>query len=103
MGATISEFRVEAVTVTVNPAALGAGPSVAEQTFTVPGLNIGDIVVPIKPTLTATMFCSGGRVSAANTVALTLVATAGTPDAASETWTLLVFRPERAQAGAFNP
>lgn len=94
MGALTREHRMGVVSVIINPAALGAGPSVAEQTFTVVGLKVGDIVIPQKPTLTATMFCAGARVSATDTLALTLVATAGTPDAASETWLVFWFRPE---------
>jgi hypothetical protein len=95
MGAMITEDRFGVVQVTFDPAALGAGPSVAEQTVTVPGVKPGDLVFAVKPTLTATMFSAQARVSAANTVELTLVATAGTPNAGSETWTFFWFRPER--------
>jgi hypothetical protein len=83
MGAMINEDRFGVVQVTFDPAALGAG------------VKPGDLVFAVKPTLTATMFSAQARVSAANTVELTLVATAGTPNAGSETWTFFWFRPER--------
>lgn len=78
--------------VTFDPAALGTGPSVAEQTFTLPGAQVGDLVFVTKPTLTAAMAVLGARVSAANTVAVTLLATAGTPNAGAEVYDVLWIR-----------
>lgn len=84
---------IKIYTATINPAAVGAATS-AEQTFTVTGLAVGDIPVVVKPTGTAGVGIVGARVSAANTLALTFMnATAGSVDPASETYTILAFRP----------
>lgn len=85
---------VNIVTVTFNPASV-ATITTAEQTVTVPGVLLGDIVFVSKPTLTAGLGIAGARVSANNTVAITFVnPTAGAIDAASEVYTILVVRPE---------
>lgn len=61
-------------------AAMAAGPSVQERTYTVPGLRFGiDVPTVIKPTFTAAIGIVGARVSADNTLAITFLATAGTP------------------------
>lgn len=99
MGVLLNEDRMGVVSFVFDPAALSTGPSVAEQTVTVPGLRVGDLVVVQKPTLTATMFVSGARVSAADTLAITFVATAGTPNAGSETYLCFWFRPESVKPG----
>lgn len=80
-------------TTTINPASIAAATS-AEQTFTVTGLAVGDIPVVIKPSATAGVGIVNARVSAANTLAITFMnATAGAVDPASESYTVLVFRP----------
>lgn len=79
--------------VTWNPASVAAATS-AEQTVTVNGLQVGDVPVLVKPTLSAGLGIGNVRVSAANTLAVTLVnATAGAIDAGSEVYTLMTFRP----------
>lgn len=78
--------------VPLTPAALAAGPSTAEQTFTVPGLIVGDIVAVNKPTFQNTVAIGGARVSAANTLAITFLATAGTPTPTAESYLLSVTR-----------
>jgi len=86
--------RMFAITVTFNPAAV-ATATTAEQTTTVLGLKVGDFVISQKPTNTAGVGVVNARVSAADTLALTFVnPTAGSVDAASESWSFLVFRPE---------
>lgn len=84
-----------AVTVTFDPAAV-ATITVAEQTMTVPGVLVGDIVVAWqKPSTTTGVGVVNARVSAANTLALAFVnPTAGSVNPASESWTFLIARPE---------
>ena len=90
--------RMFALRFTLDPASV-ATVTTAEQTFTVPGLLPGDFVLVQKPSNTAGVAVVNARVSAANTLALTFVnPTAGGVDAASETYQLLVFRPEMSQA-----
>ena len=82
------------VQVTFNPAAV-ATITTAEQSTTVVGLKTGDMVFWQKPTNTAGVGVVNMRVSATDTLQVTFVnPTAGSVDAASETWTLLVIRPE---------
>lgn len=80
---------------TLSPAAVAANTS-AEQTFTVTGLAVGDVVGTInKPTAQAGIGVVGCRVSAANTLAITFANfTAGsiTPTA-SEVYVFKISRP----------
>lgn len=90
-------------TFTYDPASIGAATT-AQDTVTVPGLKVGDIVVVQKPTLTAGVGIVGARVSAADTLALQWVnATAGAVNPASETYTLFWFRPEAPVANVVQP
>ena len=57
-------------TATLSPSAVGAGTT-AEQTFTVTGLAVGDVVFVNKPSAQAGLGIVGARVSAANTLAIT--------------------------------
>ena len=57
-------------TATLSPAAVGAATT-AEQTFTVTGLAVGDVVFVNKPSAQAGLGIVGARVSAANTLAIT--------------------------------
>jgi hypothetical protein len=82
------------IDVTFNPASV-ATITTAEQTTTVVGLKTGDMIYWQKPTNTAGVGVVNMRVSAADTLAVTFVnPTAGGVDAASETWRLLVIRPD---------
>lgn len=86
--------RIFAISVTFDPAAV-ATITTAEQSATIPGLKVGDFVFWQKPTNTAGVGVVNARVSAADTLQLTFVnPTAGSVNAASETWQFLVFRPE---------
>ncbi len=81
--------------ISLTPAALAAGPSVAEQTFanTGIGLKVGDRVdVSFPGTQTAAVALVSARVSATDTLALTFLATAGTPTPAAGTYNVSVFR-----------
>jgi len=70
--------------------------TVAEQTFTVTGLLVGDFVNVTKPTTQAGLGIVNARVSAANTLALAFMnATAATiTPTASEVYNIAVDRPE---------
>lgn len=86
--------RMFAVSVTFDPAAV-ATITTAEQNLTINGLKVGDFVFWQKPTNTAGVGVVNARVSAADTLSLIFVnPTAGSVNAASETWQFLVFRPE---------
>ncbi len=81
--------------VPLTPVAVGANTT-AEQTFTVSGLQVGDVIASItKPTAQAGLGIVGARVSAANTLAITFSNNTGggiTPTA-GQVYTLLVARP----------
>lgn len=79
---------------TISPALVGANTT-AEQTFTVNGLQVGDLVSVTKPTTQAGLGIVNSRVTAANTLGITFVnATAGglTPTA-SEVYIIELNRP----------
>lgn len=69
-------FSMMALSLT--PVSVTNGTS-AEQTFTVPGLNVGDVVFIQPPSATAGVGIVGSRVSAANTLAVTWVNASGAP------------------------
>lgn len=80
---------------TVLSPAMVAINTTAEQTFTVPGLAVGDVVLAInKPTAQAGLFIGGARVSAANTLAIVFGNDTGgaiTPTA-SQTYEVVILR-----------
>ena len=82
-------------TLVINPASV-ATITTAEQTFTFPGVRLDDVVIAVvKPTNTAGVGIVNVRVSAADTIAITFVnPTAGSVDAASETYKLVFMRPD---------
>jgi hypothetical protein len=98
--------RIFAMTASINVGSVAIN-TVAEQTFTIPGLLPGDFVILQKPSLSAGLGVLTARVSAANTLAVQFVnATGGAIDPAAETYQLLVIRPEMSQAqipAAFVP
>lgn len=66
-----------------------------EQTFTVRGLVVGDVVVVNKPSAQAGLGLAGARVTAADTLGITYVnPTVGNITPTAETYTILVFRRE---------
>jgi bifunctional pyridoxal-dependent enzyme with beta-cystathionase and maltose regulon repressor activities len=103
MGAMINEDRFGVLTISLDVASVAINTS-AEQTFTIPGLKVGDFVAVNKPSLTAGLGVTNARVSAANTLALTFTnATAGAIDPAAETYAVFWFRPEKTVSGVVNP
>ena len=60
--------------ITISPVAVAQGTS-AEQTFPCNGLNVGDFVFVIKPTVQAGLSIGGARVTAANTIGILFVNT----------------------------
>jgi len=82
------------VTVTVDLGSVAANTT-EEETFTLNGAKVGDFVMVSKPSLTAGIAVCSARVSADDTVAVTIVnPTAGAVDASSSTgWLVAWFRP----------
>jgi hypothetical protein len=86
-------FDLRSIDVTWNPASLAANTTV-EETVTVAGLKVGDIILSIiKPTYTSGFMVVQGRVSAADTLAIqvtngTLVAS----NPASEVYTVIYIK-----------
>lgn len=80
--------------VTLSPASV-ATISTAEQTFTVPGLLVGDTVVVAKPAAQVGLALGSSRVSANNTLAITFVNPTAAPivPTAAEVYIITVFRP----------
>lgn len=97
-------FAAGVITTTINLASVAAATSAA-QTFTVPGLKVGDFVFVNGPsTLNDGLGIADARVSAADTLSLRVMnATAGALDAASATFTLFVVRPESGTFTGFAP
>jgi hypothetical protein len=71
-----------------------------EVTVTVPGLKTGDFTITRRSADSSTLFVVNSRASADNTLAVTLWNTGGSTAAATETFRLLVFRPEKARTAA---
>jgi hypothetical protein len=94
-------FGLMVATVNVDLASVAAAIS-AEQTFTVPGLRVGDFVWVNTPPIgtgagqmNAGLGVVGARVSAADTLALRVInSTAGALNAGAADYTVLVLRPE---------
>jgi len=67
----------------------------AEQSFTVNGLKVGDIVMVNPPSITAGVSLTAARVSAANTLTITFCnPTAGSLTPAAGSYAINVMRPE---------
>lgn len=86
------------MTAAVNLGSVAANTS-EEETATVSGVLLGDVVVCLDSALEAGQVIANARVSAANTVILQVINTTGSAiDAASKTLTFLVVRPENPNA-----
>jgi hypothetical protein len=70
-----------------------SAPTATERSYTVLGVRLGDVVLAIKPTFQSGVAIAHARVSAADTVNLTIVCTNGTPTLTAENYFLLVIRP----------
>lgn len=88
------------LSVALTPASVGANTT-AEQTFTVTGLNAGDVVTVNKPSAQAGLGIVNARVSSSNTLAITYVnATASPIVPTAETYGVHVLRPDNLLNGA---
>lgn len=93
-GSPTGETKIDSIryyTFTFDPASVAA-TTTAEQTVTVTGLLASDVVLCVnKPTHTTNFGVVNARVSAANTLALTLInPNASAADPGSETWGVVV-------------
>jgi len=87
--------KLKLISIALSPALIVLNTT-AEQTFTVPGLAVGDWVFVNKPTAQAGLGIVGCRVTAANTLGITFSNNTGssiTPTA-SQTYLILVMRPD---------
>lgn len=83
------------VGITWDPANITGTANTTEQDVTVPGVKPGDLVFVNKPSSTAGVTIGNTRVKAVDTVSVQWVnPTAGAVNPASETYLLLVVRPE---------
>ena len=82
------------LSVTLTPVAVAATTS-AEQTFSVPGLNVGDFVLLSKPTAQAGLSIGNERVSALGTLAITYSnnSAGSISPTVSEAYSFMIFRP----------
>lgn len=81
-------------TLSIDVASVSGNTSV-EQTFTLNGLQLGDLILElVKPSVSAGLSIGGQRVSAANTLAITYVNSTASPiNPAAETYTIVILRP----------
>lgn len=88
------------ISVTLSPAQVAANTT-AEQTFTVPGLQVSDFVDVNKPSAQAGLGLAAFRVSAANTLAITFSNNTASPitPTASEVYSVLYVRKDSTIAG----
>lgn len=87
--------------VVLSPAIVAANTT-AEQTFTVPGIRVTDVVIGVnKPSAQAGLGICGVRVSAANTIGITFNnnTAAGITPTASETYQVIWARPDATLSG----
>lgn len=94
----INELQI--VSVALTPSAVGANTT-AQQTFTVTGVKVGDVVVAVeKPSHQAGLGIVGARVTAANTVGITFSNNtgAGITPTAGETYDFVIARLDSTQA-----
>ena len=88
-------FAICAVSATIDVASVSAATT-SDQSFTIPGVLLGDIVAVIPAsTLNTGLSVSHAIVTGTDTVSIRFMnATAGALNPASATYTFLVFRPE---------
>lgn len=88
-------YGMAMMTASVNLGAIPANNTAEAGSIPLTGVAVGDIVIPIKPSLDQGIAVVQARVTAANTIALTVTnPTSGSIDPAAETYTFLVIRPE---------
>ena len=87
---------------TYDPSSISAATT-EQQTVTVPGVKVGDVVVIIKGSLDSGVAIAGTQVTATDTVKITWVnATAAPVNPPSETYKCLWFRPEGGTSAAIS-
>lgn len=94
----INELQI--VSVALTPSAVSANTT-AQQTFTVTGVKVGDVVVAVdKPSHQAGLGIVGARVTAADTVGITFSNNtgAGITPTAGETYDFVIARLDSTQA-----
>ncbi len=85
-------LQIAQLSQSLDVAAVAANTS-AEQTFTVAGLDTGDLVFVSKPSASAGLGVVNARVSAADTLAITFMNVTAAPiDPAAEAYKILVIR-----------
>jgi len=92
--------KLQIVSVALTPSAVSANTT-AQQTFTVTGVKVGDVVVAVeKPSHQAGLGIVGARVTAANTVGITFSNNtgAGITPTAGETYDFVIARLDSTQA-----
>lgn len=91
---TSNVLNARVVSVTFDPAGCAVNTT-NEQTVTVSGVKVGDLVFVNKPSSTTGVGVVGARVSAADTVAINFGNfTAATVNPASEAYVLMIVRPD---------
>lgn len=89
------------VSLALSPASVAANTS-AEQTFTLNGVQPGDVVYVNKPTAQAGLAIVGSRASAANQIAITFGNLTASPivPTASQVYLVTIMRPDTAMVGS---
>lgn len=90
--------KLNAINVTLSPASVAANTT-AEQTFTCPGIAVGDLILDAtKPTHQAGLQVIPGRIPGANQFTLVFANGTASPivPTASQVYTIIVARPEGA-------
>jgi hypothetical protein len=87
--------KIGTFSLTITPSACATGPSVNEQTFASTGIGLlttDRVFVEYPGSQTAAVAIADSRVSAADTLAIKFIATAGTPTPAAGAYYVTVFR-----------
>lgn len=93
---------INLVKATVNLGSVAANTS-EEETFTLTGVKVGDMIIVQKENLEAGIVLGSARVEAADTVTVEVInTTSGAIDAASATMAVLVIRAEGSIATSAN-
>ena len=90
-------WKVGTFGISITPSALATGPSIGEQTFAATGIGLlttDRVLVEFPGAQTAAVGMLDARVSAADTLAIKFLATAGTPTPAAGTYYVTVFRQQ---------
>lgn len=90
--------RMGIVAITINPGAVSANTT-SQQSFTVPGLRVGDYVVTAPPSYTAGFIVATSRVTTDDTLTIEFANITGSSiDVSSRVYTFIWFRPSRGES-----